>query len=325
MVNLQKQKKINKMQGIYKNLGKIALYKTNNIRRYLLNLYYVSVPSKIWKSIDTNSIGDSIYGTNYPSSGIVIYDTDGGFITSVTYSLVITTPGSTHYDASDNYYVGGYDGTIMKFDSGNIPQWTINDFAGSGGSAGASIATDASLNVYIGGRRITGVGGTYSLKKFNSSGSLISTYDSNANVDCVKADSNYVYIFTGSAIRVLSHTFSFVRTITGIAGFPPTFDVDNYGNIYALDSTGKIAKWNSSGTKQWATTFGTIVNAVSQISVNKLTGYSYIPTNVPNVKVISPTGSIVQTLSITPGFAVKYRDGYLYYGDNSVNKINAVY
>jgi hypothetical protein len=314
---------------ILKYNGKIGLYDSDTILKYNAT-YSVVATNLIWKSISVNSEGGALFATNYTGTDNQIYDADGNFITSVS-GLVVTTPGSTHYDSSDNYYIGGYSGQITKFDKYNSSQWSVYEFSGSGGSGGPVIGTDPSLNVYIAGRRITGAGGTYSIKKYNSSGSFVSSYDTGSNVDDIKVDTNYVYAFSGSSIRLLTHTLSFIRTITGMSGIPPSFDIDDSGNIYALDSTStpgnnKISKWNTSGTKLWTSaSFGTIANGVQQMCVNRSSGYCYVPTNSPSIKVISPTGSIVQTISVNPGFAVRERFGYLYYGSDSVNKIKIDY
>ena len=162
-------------------------------------------------------------------------------------------------DSSDNVYVTGRTGAFMdgntgagdgdlfvvKYNSSGTKQWT-RQMGTSFGDAGMGIATDSSDNIYLVGSTSGGI-------------------DGNSNADPGKSDF-FIVKYNSSGTKQWTRQlgtpyFDYVKEVA----------TDSSGNAYATgytegdfdgnNNTGDkdifIVKYNSSGTKQWSTLFGT--------------------------------------------------------------------
>jgi hypothetical protein len=125
--------------------------------------------------------------TKYNSSGVKQYTKQLGVAGKITQGFSVAT------DASSNIYVAGYittgwdsntltgkyDFFVTKYDSGGVEQYTKQIVIAEKDSYGASVATDASGNVYLAGYTTGGLDGNTLtgttdafVTKYNSSGVL---------------------------------------------------------------------------------------------------------------------------------------------------------
>lgn len=202
-----------------------------------------------------NRIWATYYGNNnndYANS-IAIDDSGHIYLAGGTSSSIGIASGGFQ----NTYGGGSYDAFLVKFDSSGNRIWS-SYYGGSGWEDAYGVSTDNDGNVYIagftngangiasGGFQNTFGGGTYDsfLAKFNSAGSrLWATYyggpgDEGYDGNSLSADNAGNVYLTG-----------WTSSITGIAsgGFQNT----SGGGIDAF-----IVKFNSSGSRVWATYYG---------------------------------------------------------------------
>ncbi len=198
------------------------------------------------------------YGGNGTDEGAgIVTDVIGNvFIVGATSSTsAIATSGSyqTTISGSDNAF-------IAKFNSSGIRQWATY-FGGNGSDGGSSIAIDSIGNITITGTTTStsGIatsgthqtsysgGGDIFIAKFNSSGTrLWATYYGGTGYDIARGvvtDGNANIVIVGITISTsgIATSGAYQTSYTSGSGSP---------------SDAFIAKFNSSGTRLWATYFG---------------------------------------------------------------------
>lgn len=223
-----------------------------NIQNLNNNLPYVIDPVvRIW--------GTYYGGTGNDQAASCATDASGNvFMTGSTASgsgTTIATLGA--YQAT---LAGLMDVFVVKFNSAGVRQWGTY-FGGSGTDQAYSCATDASGNIYIsgftdsntgistGGSHQTTFGGGFNdafLAKFDGSGTLLwATYYGGNSIDdgyaCATDASGNVYLAGASDYSV--------GTVIATTG--------SHQDVYGGGANDAfLAKFNSSGVRQWATYYG---------------------------------------------------------------------
>lgn len=212
-----------------------------------------------------DSRGEFLWAAYYGGSGVdeiedVATDGSGNLyvVGRTTSSASIASTGS-----HDNSYGGNYDAFVAKFNSSGVRQWATY-YGGSGQERSLGIEIDASGNVYICGMTTStssiasgghdnshGGDDDAFLVKFNSSGvRQWATYYGGTNHDSGKGisiDASGNIFLTGQTLSSssIATTGAYQSTLAG-AG-------DSY-----------VAKFNTSGVRQWATYYGGINNETNQ-------------------------------------------------------------
>ena len=284
---------------------------------------------------ETNNGGNDIFLTKYDSSGArqwtrlsgtAVADESGWSAVAVDGSGNIYVAGYTSGNLDGETNAGGSDAVLIKYNSSGTRQWTR--LLGSTGSDSAwSVGVDGSGNVYISGFTDgslgdqTNSGGTDAfLAKYNSAGTLqwvrqLGNATSTYSYAVAAASSGNVYISgmtrgildgeTNAGIQdifVAKYNSSGTRQWTRMLG-STVFDycygvaVDGSENVYAAghsyghfdgwtntDGSGAtedifLAKFNSSGTKQWSLFHGAAGNDVSSGLAVDSSGNAYISGN----------------------------------------------
>lgn len=173
-----------------------------------------------------------------------------------------SNPRNVTVDSSSNVYVTyNYTGgpLFSKYNSSGTEQWQVLtvDFNSQ------NMTTDSSGNIYLAG---TGPdANTVYVLKYNSSGTLsttsgFGTYPATIDKSGIVVDSSgnvYITATSGSVLYVAKLNSSFAvqwsRKLsgTGASGNTGNPAVDSSGNVYVANSSGLLAKYNSSGTLQW--------------------------------------------------------------------------
>jgi len=238
------------------------------------------------------------YGGSLPDFGYsCVTDALGNvYLTGVSYSsngTVIATAGS-HQSAN-----AGGDAFLVKFNSSGVRQWGTY-YGGTGGDEGYSCVSDASGNVYMSGYTSSSTGtaiataGSHQsaygggfndafLVKFNSSGvRLWGTYYGGAGDD-------FDYSCTTDAIgNVYLAGWTGTNTGTLIASAGSYQTVHGGGTYDAF-----LAKFNSTGIRQWGTYYGGTGEDFTISSASDATGSLYMAgyTNSSNGTAIASAGS----------------------------------
>jgi len=279
-------------------------------------------------NVDVNSSDQSYWigwfdvsGVNQP---IVILSPRGVISSTISTTFEPVGTNVLRFDSSDNLYVCGATNSTLgamllsKWNSSNVQQWTATYSSSYVGGSALSLSISGS-DIFVAGGRITGASGTYSVRKFNSSGVLQSSYDSSGNANCITTDSNYLYITQGSEVKRTNLTFGSASTFTG-ADNAYWVDADNSGNMFITEvkftaPAGQfIRKRNSSGTSLWRTQVST--SATSQLQrnlvvdrVNSRVFYSL----GTNVIILDTNGVVTGTVSVGgEAYALKYKNNELY-------------
>ncbi len=174
------------------------------------------------------TVEDGAAGGNTTANAIAVDSSGNAYVTGNTYNAI---DGQTLH--------GNRDFFITKYNTSGTRQWTVEDAATGGLSqaTGQGIAVDASGNVYVVGVTNTAIdgqaGGCFFITKYNGSGTRQWTvedgtgfFNSNAGQAIALDSAANVYV-TGSVSGAIDG-----QTLHGSADF-------------------YIAKYNTSGTRQW--------------------------------------------------------------------------
>lgn len=279
-------------------------------------------------NVDVNSSDQSYWIGFFDQNGgnqpIIILSPTGVISSTISTTFEPVGTNVLRFDTSDNLYVcGATNGSLgamllTKFDSSNVQQWTATYSSSYVAGSSLSLAISGG-DVFISGGRITGASGTYSVRKFNSSGVLQSSYDSSSNITGLCVDSNYLYMSQGSTVRRTNLTFGSASTFTG-ADNAYWVDVDNSENIFISEvkftaPAGQfIRKRNSSGTSLWRTQVSTGVTSQLQrnLVVDRVNSRVFYSLGT-NVIILDTNGVITGTVSVGgEAYALKYKDNELY-------------
>ncbi len=224
-----------------------------------------------------NSAGSRQWATYYGGTDYdVSYSCTTDALGNVYLSGSATSTANIASSGHQNIYGGGYnDAFLVKFNSSGVRQWGTY-CGGFGNDGGSGCAIDASGNVYLAGSTDSftyiassghqnTLGGGLSdafLVKFNSAGiRLWGTYYGGTNTDegyggCATDAANNVYL--------CGHTSSTANIASG-----------GHQNVFGGGSVnGFLAKFNSSGVRQWGTYYGnnpgTAVNGCATDNSNNI-------------------------------------------------------
>jgi hypothetical protein len=214
--------------------------------------------------------------TKFNSSGVKQYTRQLGVAEKATYGASVST------DVSGNVYVagttyGGLDGNtltglsdffVTKYNSNGIKQFTRQLGVAGAYTLGSSIATDMSGNVFVtgdttgglDGNTLTGITDSF-VTKYDSSGVKqytqqlgVTGTETHSNAVATDASANvYVTGWTGDGQNVTTLTGT---TSDGLGGNTQTGTMDSF-----------VAKYNSSGVRQYTRQLGVAGTATESYSV----------------------------------------------------------
>lgn len=245
-----------------------------------------------------NSLGSLQWGTYYGGSvddyglGITSDLSANIYLTgNTTSSSAIATTGAyqTTYGGGSSYSGDAY---IAKFNSTGTRQWATY-YGGSGDDFGYSIVTDSTGNIYFAGMttststiassgafQTTYGGGAYDafVTKFNASGSRQwATYYGGTGYEYgwgISKDANGNIFITG------------YTTSTSAIATSGAYQITLGGNTDVF-----ISKFNSSGSRQWATYYGGSGSDYGYGIVNDASGNVYITGKTTSTSAIATTGA----------------------------------
>lgn len=247
----------------------------------------------------------------------------GSALTSLTTGLGVVSGDCCGFDSTDNFYITGSDNypnnTILKkFNSSGTLQWSLTHSGafGSGDTTGC-LTIDSSDNIFVAGPVV----GTVSVKKYNTSGTVLSSYSTGNSTLSICSDVNYVYFLSESTLRRTNFNFGSASTISGLSR-AYWVDVDNSGNIYISCTHSHLIKYNSSLVLQWSKviTGSTIGLLQSGMVVDRTTGTTYKSgvgetIGSETVVVVDTNGNIIGNIPIGKRpFALTYKNGSLWTG-----------
>ena len=226
---------------------------------------------------ETSSFGEGdedAFIVKYDSSGAQQWNTTwGGTSQDIGEGIAVDTSGNVYITGgTSSFDEGSGDVFIAKYDSSGAQQWNTT-WGDVSADQGFGIALDSSGNICITGRSNSDP----FIAKFDNSGAQQwnSTWGGNVGSDIVVDTSENIYI-TGSFGGYGADAFITKYNSSGAQQWNTTWGDENeyYGNGIALDNSGNIyisgyiyntsstitdifiAKFNSSGTQQWNTTWG---------------------------------------------------------------------
>jgi len=219
--------------------------------------------------------------------GTSLRDEATGIATDSSGNVYVT--GHTYGELDGNTSAGYYDLFVVKYDSGGVKQWTQQPGTSSFDFA-EGIATDFSGNVYVTGHTYGSFDGNtnaglsdFFVVKYDSSGTQqwtqqLGTFDGTFARGIASDSSGNVYVTGGTShgLFVVKYDSSGTQQWTQQPGtstldYANGISTDSSGNVYVtgytdgdLDGSAHVgqtdifvAKYNSSGVKQWTRQLGT--------------------------------------------------------------------
>lgn len=256
-----------------------------------------------------NTNGTLAWSTYYGGTG---QDYGMGVVYDVTASVfLVGYSNSTSGIATTGSYQpalsGSTDAFIAKFDSSGVRQWA-SYFGGSSADQGLAVALDISGNAYLtgytssttniataGSHQITRGGGQDAfLAKFSSLGILVwSTYYGGSAAD------NGLALSTDSFNNI--YLGGYTRSIADIA------TTGAYQVVFNGLDDGFVAKFDSSGVRQWGTYFGGNNNEKVYAICNDGAGHFYISGYTYSTNGVATAGSHQSALAgVEDGFVGKF-------------------
>jgi Beta-propeller repeat len=267
-----------------------------------------------------------ITGINVTSGGgttiffVKKFDTEGTIIWTKNLSGVTSSGGQCiALDALGFVYVGGsFSGTmtfaatsitspssggtfIAKYSIGGTEQWAKTS-ATSGGSFNG-IATDPAGNAYVtGGFYSTLTLGAFSVTSLGSKDAFVAKYSAAGSEAWLKRAGGATHDEEGKAIAVDGSGNAYV---TGIFNTIITF-----GGLPMLTSAGFadifIAKYNTTGTEQWAQKAGSIYTDEANGITLDASGNVYIEGYITGTATFGTSPTIITTIANDDAFTAKY-------------------
>ncbi|PZF71585.1 DUF7948 domain-containing protein [Taibaiella soli] len=263
----------------------LVKFDTSGVRQWAT--YYGGSSSEQGNAVSCDKSGNVYLGgfTNNSASGIATtgaYQTTGG---------------------------GGNDAFLVKFNSAGVRQWGTY-YGGSGTDQGMSLKCDTAKNVFLAGYSLSTTG-------LASTGGYQSTNGGNEDGFLVKFDSSGVRqwgtFYGGSGTDMCqgvtcdpngnAYIVGYTLSTSGIAttgSYQPTFG----GGTSVADAY--LVKFNSSGTRQWATYYGSTGDDWGLGISADVLGHIYITGFTNSTTGIATAGAIKDTLDFQDAFVVKF-------------------
>jgi Beta-propeller repeat len=218
--------------------------------------------------LDGNTLTGFIdfFVTKYNSSGVKQYTKQLGVAVASTQGLSVAT------DVSGNVYVagfttGGLDGNtltgtndffVTKYDSSGVKQYTRQLGVAGVITQGASVATDASGNVYVAGSTAGGLDGNTNIGLNGFNNYFVTKYDSSGVKQFTKLE---------GVVSTSNRAFSVTTDVSGNVYVVGETRAGLDGNTLTGFTDFFVTKYNSSGVKQYTKQLGvagkfTVANAV---------------------------------------------------------------
>jgi hypothetical protein len=224
-----------------------------DIENYNSNYELIIDPvTRIWGTYYGGQLNDYSYACTTDASGNVYM---AGYTDTATGTIIATSGSHQSTFAGVNFY----DGFLVKFTAAGVRLWGTY-YGGTGEEYVGSCATDASGNVYLAGE--------------TGSSNVIATFGSHQSVIGVSGHDGFLVKFNANGVRLWG-------TYYGGTGndFGCSCATDTGGNVYLSGTTGTytgtaiatlgchqpvfggysdafLAKFNSSGVRQWGTYYG---------------------------------------------------------------------
>ena len=191
----------------------------------------------------------SIGGTINDSGQAIATDNNGNVYVTGYYGGTATfAPGTTLTSEGSN------DAFVAKYDTSGTVQWATS-IGGTGSDIGYGIATDSAGNVYVTGKyagTATFAPGT-TLTSVGYSDAFVTKYNTSGTVQWAKSIGGTYTETTGQAIATDSDGNVYV---TGIYAGTVTIGSTTFNSITGYRNDVFVAKYNTSGTVQWAMSIG---------------------------------------------------------------------
>ena len=220
------------------------------------NVYVSSNLEVDGSTISTTIVSDGVPNISWAKSiGGTSTDSGYGIATDSGGNVYVTGEyrGTADFGSGTSLTSAGSDDVyVAKYDTSGTVQWA-KSIGGTSSNFGYDIATDSSGNVYVTGQYngIVDFGPSTSLTSAGSGDAFVAKYDTNGTVRWATSiggtSSNFGYgIATDSSgnVYVTGH-------YNGIVDFGPSTSLTSAGSGDAF-----VAKYNTSGTVQWATSIG---------------------------------------------------------------------
>jgi Secretion system C-terminal sorting domain len=278
----------------WKLSGQKASYEIKSIDPTLP--YSIDPPVRVWGSYYGSALADFAYQCMADVSG-------NAFLCGTTASTTIIATVGAHQTVHGGTAI--YDAYIVKFNSTGVRQWGTY-LGGTGTDDGYGGGVDASGNVYL-------VGQTGSTTGISSAGSHQALYGGSSVGSGADA---YLAKFNTSGVRLWSTYYGGGNTESGAS-----CTIDPSGNVFLLGygqspvgvSTvgshqpvmgggtfdGFVAKFNSSGVRQWGTFKGSTGNDDFQFGVTDASGNIYLTGYSTSTAGIATAGAHQTTLNGT--------------------------
>lgn len=284
-----------------------------------------------------NASGVRQWGTYYGAmlgidagSQITIDGSDNILVAGITTSSSAISTGGAHQTSNG----GGYDAFLVKFNSSGVRQWATY-YGGTGYEEGRGVVTDNANNVYFVGRtesassiatagsHQTTIGGGFDafMVKFNASGvRQWGTYFGGTDYE----ESRSLLLDAAGSLLVTGWTSS----STGIATIGS--HQETLGSVGFTDAF--IAKFNTSGVRQWSTYYGGTDNEYAYDITSDANNNIFMAGRASSSNAIATLGSQQETIS-SAGYSdvmvVKFnasgvRQWGTYYGGASDDRANGL-
>lgn len=218
---------------------------------------------------------------------------------------------------------GSRDAFLVKFNSLGVRQWSTY-YGGSAADAGYSCATDALGNVYLTGETTS------------TSGTVIATLGSHQSTNGGGSEDAFLVKFSSAGVRIWgtyyggsSFDYSFSTTtdalgnvyIAGVTGSTAGISsIGSHQQVFGGSQDSYIAKFNSSGVRQWSTYYGGSSIENNSYCITDAAGNVFLSGSTSE-----PTSTIIATLgSHQPTFGGN-ADAYLVKFDGSGNRLWGTY
>jgi hypothetical protein len=217
----------------------------------------------LWARKVGGTLAESAGGLSVDSSGNVYIS---GSYASATFR-VFNTDNTTNFATLANSGTATNDVFVVKYNTSGTPQW-VRKIAGTSSDTAAGVSVDSSGNVYVGGSYSSSPVTIFNTDNTTSFTTLSRT-GTQRNVFLVKYDTSGTPLWarkiagssSQSATDVFADSIGNV-CITGSYGSNPLtiFNSDNTTSFVNLTNSGTtnvfLAKYNTSGTPQWARKIG---------------------------------------------------------------------
>ena len=240
---------------------------------------------------------ESIGGTNTDSGYGIATDSGGNVYVIGTYRDSVTIGSTTLPNAG--FYNNAF---VAKYDTSGTAQWA-RSIGGTGSDTGYGIATDSAGNVYVTGKYAGSV--TIESITLNSAGysdAFVAKYDTDGTFQWAESIGGTNTETTGQAIATDSDGNVYV---TGIYAGSVTIGSTTFNSITGFRNDVFVAKYDTSGTVQWARSIGGADHDYGYGIATDINGNVYVVGEYSGTTTFAP-GTTLTSAGSNDAFVVKY-------------------